>query len=214
MTLLLDTHLHTSRHSSCSRIDEKRLLQQAVKRGLDGLVLTEHHYQWPESELQQLLDESGVPGFVLLAGFEYTSRRGDILVYGLAPEQVADFAPGGAPEVMLEQFQRLGAVCFAAHPTRAGLGFDAQIEHMPFDGIETRSVNLQPHEQRLALRLAETLKLPATAASDAHRIEDVGAYALEMDAVVRSMADFCAAIRARKFRPAAVNAGLGTGTRG
>lgn len=203
MALLLDTHLHTKRHSACSRIDEARLIAQAAGVGLDGLVITEHHYQWSDEELRELTDASDTPGFVVLAGFEYTSSCGDILIYGLTPEQVDEFKPGGDPDAALGRAHDLGAVCIAAHPTRAGLGFDQRLANMPFDGLEIASVNLQSHEQRLAQKLAVALNLRPTCASDAHRIEDVGRYAMEFDAVIHCMADFCRAIRAGRFRPAA-----------
>lgn len=202
MSLLLDTHLHTRRHSSCSNIDEFALIRQAVRTGLDGLVITEHHYQWSDDEIEALLDASGEPGFILLAGFEYTSACGDILIYGLAPQHVPRFEPGGDPKRAVDRAHALGGVCIAAHPTRAGLGFDERIAHMRLDGIEIRSTNLASHEQRLARNLAEQLGIRPTASSDAHRIYDVGVHAMEFDAVIQSMADFCDAIRAGSFRPA------------
>ena len=59
MGLIIDLHLHTRRHSACSIIDESRLIDRAVKAGLDGLVITEHHYQWTPEELAALRQ---VPG--------------------------------------------------------------------------------------------------------------------------------------------------------
>lgn len=167
------------------------------------MIITEHHYQWSAGELRELTDAADTPGFILLAGFEYTSSCGDILIYGLGPGQVAEFKPGGDPEAALHRARELGTVCIAAHPTRAGLGFDSRIVDMAFDGIEVASVNLQSHEQRLAQKLAADLNRRPTCASDAHRIEDVGRYAMEFDAVIHCMADFCRAIRAGRFRPAA-----------
>lgn len=203
MGFLIDAHLHTRRHSRCSRMDESRMVRQAIQKGLQGLVITEHHYQWPAEELKALLDAAGEPAFTLLAGFELTTAMGDILIYGLSPAEVPDFPPREDPEVALKRAQDRGAVCFAAHPTRDGLGFDERIARMPFDGLETGSVNLKSHEQRLARRLAETLGCKPTVSSDAHRLEDLGAYALQFDAPIWSMADFCDSVRCGTFRPAA-----------
>ena len=169
--------------------------------GLDGLVITEHHYQWGGEELRDLTNCARAPGFVVLAGFECTSACGDLLIYGLSPEQVDEFPPGDDPAEVVDRAHALGAVCVGAHPTRAGLGFDGRIAAMPLDGLEVASVNLQSHEQRLARNLAADLGLRPTSASDAHRLEDVGRYALEFDAVIRCMADFCGAVRAGCFRP-------------
>ena len=87
MSLRFDFHLHTSRYSGDSKIDPFKLIPKAVERGLHGVVITEHHHAWPQEELDELLEAANVPGFVLLAGFEYTSSHGDVLIYGLNQEQ-------------------------------------------------------------------------------------------------------------------------------
>ena len=201
MGLLIDLHLHTRRHSLCSRIDESQLIDRAVKAGLDGLVITEHHYQWSREELDELLAASVHPGFILLAGFEYSSARGDILVYGLEAGQVREFVPGGDPEAVLAKAQRMGAACIAAHPTRAAIPFDERIVNMPFEALEVKSVNLASHEQRLAIKLAQDLGRAMTTASDAHRLEDVGRYATEFQVPIQSMADLHNSLRHGTFRP-------------
>jgi predicted metal-dependent phosphoesterase TrpH len=200
MGLLIDLHLHTRRHSRCSSIDEYALIQQAVDRGLDGVVITEHHYQWSQDELDELIATADAPNFLVLTGFEYTSAKGDMLIYGLEPEQVEAFEPGRDPEAMLQQALDWGAACIAAHPTRAEVPFDERIADMPFHGLEVQSVNIQPHEQRLAKKLAQNLEIPPTSASDAHRIQDVGAYAMEFDDLITSMADLRAALKRGRFR--------------
>ncbi len=200
MGLRFDIHLHTRRHSSCSLIDEKQLIPQAIAKGLDGLVITEHHYQWPVEELHALVEESGCPGFVLLAGFEYTSARGDILVYGLDAQEVNDFEPFQAPKAVVDEVHRRGGVCVAAHPTRAGLGFDLTIRDLALDGIEVASMNLKSHEQRLAQRLAANLGLRSVTASDAHELLDVGAYSIEVDGVIRTVSDLRDCLKHGKFR--------------
>lgn len=201
MGLIIDLHLHTRRHSACSVIDEAKLIDRAVKAGLDGLVITEHHYQWSREELDALVKASAHPGFLVMAAFEYSSARGDILIYGLEPEQVQEFVPGRQPEVMLAKAQAMGAVCVAAHPTRAAIPFDERIFDMPFEALEIKSVNLESHEQRLAEKLANDLGRAKTASSDAHRLEDVGRYATEFSEPVQCIADLQNALRRGTFRP-------------
>jgi len=200
MPLRIDLHLHTQRHSRCSHLDETRLIARAVQAGLDGLVITEHHYQWSQEELDTLCAASGHPGFLLLSGFEYSSSQGDLLIYGLKPEDVASFPPGADPKDSLLRAQAMGAACIAAHPTRAALSFDERIAEMPFDGLEIRSTNLEPHEQRIAAHLARELQIPGTAASDAHALGDIGSYATEFDDPIQTMSDFCRALKQGRFR--------------
>ncbi|MBI5093003.1 MAG: PHP domain-containing protein [Candidatus Hydrogenedentes bacterium] len=202
MGFCIDMHMHTRRYSKCSVIDPDGLIRQAVRAGLDGIVITEHHHQWTSAELAELVEKSGEFGFLALAAFEYTSSQGDILIYGLDPSQVDAFHPGGPPEEAVAMAIGLGAVCIAAHPTRAGVSFDERIATLPLHGLEVCSVNLKEHEQRLAAGLAKSLKKPMMASSDAHQIQEVGRYATEFDEPIQSMADLQRAVLHGRFRPA------------
>lgn len=202
MGLRIDLHVHTRLYSPCSQIDPEQLIRQAVRAGLDGLVITEHHHQWMEVELAALKNRAGEPHFLLLAGFEYSSGEGDILIYGLTPEQAKSFVPGRPPAETIEKAKALGGVCIGAHPTRIGMGFDENILSLPLDALEVRSVNLKEHEQRLAAQLAADLNLRPIAASDAHQLQQVGAYCTEFDVPIQSMQDLRQALRNGTFHPA------------
>jgi len=203
MPTVLDIHLHTQRHSGDSVMDERELYRYAKRAGLDGVVITEHHFQWPEEELRELREEIlAPPNFVLLAGFEYSSRKGDMLVFGLEPHWATELRPGLEPEEAFRVFKEAGAAIVAAHPTRAGIPYDDRILDLAMDGIEVESCNIQPHEQRLGRKLAEGMRCPMTGSSDAHRIEDLGAYATWFDGSIECMADFLTGLRSGQFRPA------------
>ena len=199
MSLTFDIHLHTRRYSQCSAIDPEKLIGRAVQVGLDGVVITEHHHQWDDDELAQLVEASGHEGFILLAGFEYTSSKGDLLVYGLVPGQEKDFKPGGSPEETADRVQALGGICVAAHPTRENLGFDERLATLPLAAMEVASVNLASHEQHLAASLAETLEIRPISSSDAHELADVGRYGVDFTMVVQNRADLKDALGNGKF---------------
>jgi len=200
MGLQIDLHVHTSRYSPCSRLDPGRLISQAVKVGLDGVVITEHHHQWSQEELDTLVSRSDAPWFLLLSGFEYSSTKGDMLVYGLDPRHTASFQPGWTPRRALEHAQGLGAACIAAHPTRRGFGFHEDLLSLPFSAIEVCSVNLELHEQRLAARLAHDLGIPPIAASDAHVLRDLGRHSTEFLDPIRSHLELHDALIHGRFR--------------
>src|SRR5947208_13854596 len=80
-TMKFDLHLHTRRHSPDSVTDPFELLEAATAAGLDGVVITEHDYLWPEAELADL--RAAAPHLVVLAGVEVTGRGGDVLCYGV-----------------------------------------------------------------------------------------------------------------------------------
>src|SRR5436190_13872817 len=105
-----DLHLHTRRHSPDSDTDPFDLLRSAIAAGLDGVVLTEHDYLWPEEELAEL--RAAAPGLVVLAGVEVTGRGGDMLCYGVTdPFKL----PKGIPwPELCREVHRQGGVCVAA----------------------------------------------------------------------------------------------------
>ena len=201
MSLLIDLHVHTKRYSPCSAVPPERLVSQAVKAGLDGLVITEHHRQWSDDELALLVEQSTAPGFVLLSGMEYTSGQGDLLIFGLEAGQANGFEPWLSPEEAVRRAIDLGGVCVAAHPTRTGMGFDERLLTLPLAAIEVRSARLQEHEERLALRLSEQAGIPAVAGSDAHALREVGRYATAFDDVVQTMSDLQTGLKNGRFRP-------------
>lgn len=199
MPFLIDLHMHTSRYSKCSRIDPAKLIARAVQAGLDGIVITEHHKQWSKAEIDQLVGESGHPGFLVMAGFEYTSSCGDILMYGVPDEHVAEFVPNWPPEKAAKLAQKYGGVCIAAHPTRQRMSFDERIATLPLAALEVASVNLQIHEQRLARKIAQQLKKPMVACSDAHDLAAVGTYATVFPDLILGIADLQQALLHGRF---------------
>ena len=169
--------------------------------GLDGLVITEHHYQWRDEDLAVLVAEAGVGQFLLLSGFEYGSRRGDLLIFGLTFDQAANFPQGLEPDEAVYYASKLGGACVAAHPTRQGMGFDERLLRMPVQAVEVRSTNMQEHEQRMAMKLARDANIPQVASSDAHQLHSVGRYGTEFDDPIQSIQDLQRALKRGRFRP-------------
>jgi hypothetical protein len=165
-------------------------------------VITEHQHQWDNAELATLVSQAQQDGFLLLAGFEFSTTAGDLLVYGLAPAQAKLFQAGLPPDEAVRRVHELGGVCIAAHVTRTGMGFDERILTLPVEAMEVCSANLRDHEQRLAVSLAEKANIRPIAASDAHTLQDVGRYATEFDDLIRSMADLQWALGHGRFRMA------------
>jgi predicted metal-dependent phosphoesterase TrpH len=192
-----DLHMHTRRHSHDSLMDPFDLLRAAKAAGLDGIVITEHDYWWPDDELEEL--RAAAPDLVILAGVEVTARGGDVLCYGISNP----FAlPRGIawPELCRE-VHRQGGACIAAHPNRWNQPFEKILrEQTPeLDGIEAMSNNM---DADLRARAAELLrKYPHFAQlgnSDSHAPETVGCCYTEFDCEIRTATDLISAIRGRR----------------
>src|SRR3954454_25384065 len=138
----LDHHLHTSRHSPDSVIHPRVLIERARAVGLDGVVITEHDYQWAPEELADLAARAD--GLKVFSGAEVSTREGHFLVYGL-PD--LDEAPCGiALGDLLKVVKRHDAAIVAAHPFRWYQDFAALVAaHGPaFDALELVSHNVTP----------------------------------------------------------------------
>ena len=139
-----DHHVHTARHSPDSVIDPLVLLERAKRVGLDGVVITEHDYQWEAGELAELAAHAAAIGLRVFSGVEVSAREGHFLVYGLPDPFEAP--PGIALKDLLRVTRRRGAAVVAAHPFRWDQDFERIVaEHGPaFDALELVSNNVTP----------------------------------------------------------------------
>lgn len=192
-----DLHLHTARHSPDSVTDPFDLLRAAEAAGLDGVVLTEHDYFWPEEELAEL--RAAAPGLVVLAGMEVTGRGGDVLVYGITDPFKLPRGIGWGE--LCREVHRQGGAAVAAHPNRWGQPFEKVVRDAgaELDGVEVLSNNMDPELREQAQELLR--KYPHYAQlgnSDSHAPETVGCCYTDFAAEIRTAADLVAAIRGRK----------------
>jgi predicted metal-dependent phosphoesterase TrpH len=194
-----DHHLHTSRHSPDSEIDPLDLVERAREIGLDGVVITEHDYQWDPAELAELAADAAP--LLVFSGAEVSAREGHFLVYGLPTlEQVS---PGVELAELLRVVRRHGGAIVAAHPFRWDQPFDAIIaEHGPvFDAVELVSKNISTEMRARTEALLQTYPMGTTGSSDAHELATLGCYFTEFARPVHSIEDFVTALRQRQGRP-------------
>jgi predicted metal-dependent phosphoesterase TrpH len=194
-----DHHLHTSRHSPDSIISPLVLIERARVAGLDGVVITEHDYQWEADELTDLAARAD--GLKVFAGAEVSTREGHFLVYGL-PD--LDLVPCGvALAKLLKVVKQHDAVIVAAHPFRWNQDFAALVAtHGPaFDALELVSNNVTPETRQKTAELLRRHPMGATGSSDGHEPDAVGCYYTEFPSAIETLADFIAALRQRTGRP-------------
>jgi predicted metal-dependent phosphoesterase TrpH len=196
----IDHHLHTSRHSPDSDIDSIKLVQYALRIGLDALVITEHDYQWESDELAELADRAAP--LRVFSGAEISAREGHFLVYGLPA--LDEVPPGIALADLLKVVRRNHAAIVAAHPFRWDQPFDTFVaEHGPaFDALELVSNNISAETRsKTEALLRANPSMGATGSSDAHEVHVVGCYFTEFDDPIVTISDFVTAILNRRGRP-------------
>jgi predicted metal-dependent phosphoesterase TrpH len=194
-----DHHLHTARHSPDSSIDPYELVERARQVGLDGVVITEHDYQWEHAELAELAARA--TPLRVFSGAEISAREGHFLVYGLAT--LDDVEPGIALAELLRVVRVREAAIVAAHPFRWDQPFETIVaEHgAAFDALELVSKNVTPETRTRTEALLRRHAMGATGSSDAHEIESIGCYFTEFDRAIATIGDFAAALRAHRGRP-------------
>lgn len=196
-----DHHIHTSRHSPDSCTRPRTLIERAREVGLDGVVITEHDYQWEADELADLADFAQQHQIRVFSGVEVSALEGHFLVYGL-PNLDAVY-PGIPLDELLPVVREVNAAIVAAHPFRWEQDFSEIVAtHGPvFDALEYVSKNVSPETREQTERLLQRHPMGRTGSSDSHEPETVGCYFTEFPDPVETMADFVAALRGRRGRP-------------
>ncbi|VTS03567.1 PHP domain-containing protein [Tuwongella immobilis] len=195
-----DLHLHTSRHSPDSIMHPHELVRRAVEVGLDGIVITEHDYQWPDDELEEL--RALAPELVILSGIEVSGRDGDLLVYGAT--DATKLRRGMYWVDLCREAHAQGAATIAAHPNRWGQQFEGIYlsKHPELDGIEMLSNNMDDDLRRRAKDLRERYpQFACLGNSDGHEPEVVGIGFTEFQIPIRNNADLVRAIQGRFCEP-------------
>ncbi len=196
--MLLEMHCHTREHSRCSKVSAVELVQRVHAKGLQGIILTDHHYLWPEEELQGLRRAAKVPEqFLIFSGQEVqTAELGDVLVYG------SDllFVRGSSLEEIRAAAPEAALVW--AHPYRRGhRPAPAELNHPLLDGIEIFNSNHSVRDNSRALQDWHRERFTAIAGTDTHGANYVGLYPTLFDHPVTTIGDLAGELRRGRCRP-------------
>ena len=204
---VFEMHAHSSERSLDSGVRAAVIAEQAAWRGLDGVCLTEHNAQWPETEIRELSERFEIR---ILAGMELGTDCGHVLVYGL---------PRYHPELLqLETLRRVveseGAAMVMAHPMRPFHGPRPALDELNgwFDGIEAINGDHSDSEHGYLIRHAVEAGVAALGGSDVHSRDAVGRCATAFAGRIAEVHDIVAFIRNLQvwpvdFRPPPARAG-------
>jgi len=196
--MLIELHAHTAEHSPCSIIPARDLIREAIDRGLDGLILTDHHYVWGEDELGRLRRSIPTPsGFLLLSGQEVTTiDRGDILVFGLTPPLFFGMTLKELREAVPD------AALVWAHPFRwGGIPVASDFHDPRIDAVEIINGNQTPIENERGIAAWKRYRFTAISGSDSHTSGRVGTLPTRFHERVTTLAELVSVIRGGKCSP-------------
>ncbi len=195
--MLLEIHVHSRKHSQCSKADPVDLIKRARKKGVQGVIITEHHYLWTLEELAGLRRESEVENsFVILSGQEVKTDIGHVLVYG-AGRTIPD-----ATDLTALRKSFPGAALVWAHPFRGGsVPSRDELLNPMLDAVEIFNINHTPKENYRALQLWHKYKFNAVAGTDAHEEKNAGLFSTQVLHPVNSIEEFAEELKKGRCIP-------------
>ena len=197
--MIFELHCHTSEYSACSHVNAVELIKRAFHLGLQGIVITDHHYQWNQDDLAKIKNEAGLPDiFRVMAGQEYKSADfGDVLIYGL--EETIKKEPIPLSEIR-KRFPE--AAIIWAHPYRHNkVPSEEKLLSPLIDGVEIFSSNYTVAEAARGLKGWHQLKFTAIAGTDTHALSYTGSYPTIFDHPVTSIKELVTEIKMGRCRP-------------
>ncbi len=171
----IDLHVHT-----CYSYDGMSTLREVVncaeKKGLDGIAITDHDTVDGVKSALKLANERR---FVIIPGVEVTTLQGHVLGLNITTSIPKNL---GLIETV-KKIHEAGGIAVGAHPI---VFIKSHINQRiasasNLDGIEVINSSAFPFflSTRLSQMLAEYVKLPQTAGTDAHHADEIGtAYTL------------------------------------
>ncbi len=185
--LKIDIHVHTNYSDSKSSVRE--VIEEARRKGLDGLAITDHGTLRGAYEALNLRHN-----LLIIPGEEIETKRGDLLALGILRA-----VPKGLDAVeAIDRVHGQGGLVIVPHPTVPLFSKfkEEDLRRLQLDGLEVFSA-ITPFPWRYAkknIRLAQKLGLPMVAGSDSHNCKTVGdAYTIvetenkDLDGVLRAI---------------------------
>jgi len=196
--MLLEIHCHSSEHSSCSHVSARQLVERVFNKGLQGIIFTDHHYLWSETELRDLRRTCGVPDhFLILSGQEVKTREmGDVLVFG-----AEEIFSANSSLIDIRQQYPLAALVLA-HPYRNQRTPKSEtLLHPYLDAVEIFNSNQSVRENSRGLQDWHRYRFTAVAGTDTHGESYAGLYPTLFDHPVSSISELALEIRRGRCRP-------------
>jgi predicted metal-dependent phosphoesterase TrpH len=186
MQVKADLHVHTT-YSRDSVITPKELVFHAKKRGLTAVAVTDHDHVEGALKIAKETD------FLIIPGTEVSSLHGHIV--GL---NVSELIPRGlSADETVDRIHKAGGIAIACHPFALLKGSIGEHVSAKFDAVEVINASAFPFNRATskANQLAERLRLPKVAGTDAHYGSVIGqAYTLidseaNVEAIIKAIAN-------------------------
>lgn len=161
--MIFDLHIHSS-YSYDSILKPRKIIDVAIKKGLDGIAITDHNTIQGGLEARNINKD---PNLVVIVGCEIYTDIGDIIGLFLEQEIKSRDHMG-----VIREIKDQGGIVVLPHPYRSHKLNPQLIENV--DAIEAFNSINNESENIKASKLAEKYKKPILAGSDAHFASEIG----------------------------------------
>ena len=161
----IDTHVHSSGISKCSKISYQQIAKQKLAKGINGAILMNHCQPWyyePANQAEWI--ENFIEEFEVSVG---NPRWADFLIFGVTEDFLRN-----APDLcrisqkeLYEYCQKHGALLVQAHPLRPNFEL-MNVDYL--DGVELNLSHSDSSTHSQVEELAEKHSLAITVGSDYH----------------------------------------------
>ncbi|MFO7957832.1 MAG: PHP-associated domain-containing protein [Candidatus Brocadiia bacterium] len=191
----VDLHLHTQENSD-GRAPAADMIRAGIQHGLDGVVITDHHYMLTRDEQAAL--QAQFPGFPIFRGAEVSVGVEHVLVIGGSAEEVPAVEPGTVAELG-EYARDTGAFTALAHPFWRESEFAFDLDTFCPEGMDVASMNIDTGRFDRIVRITRARSMLPVAGTDAHGPEEVGLFHIVLDERVETEEDLLAVIREGRY---------------
>jgi len=193
-------HLHTLGSDGIGTPEQ--IAENALKAGLDGFVITDHHHTYTAESLE-VARVARSHGLMVFHGCEYSTSMGHLLIYGV---DVEHFGFGYYPDTqyVINAVNAAGGRCIPAHPYKGYKRFYGDdIQCLSgLAGIEVANGQCtfqNPRANAKAKVTALAMEVPGVGGSDAHNPRHIGLTYTRFNRPVQTYLDFIEALDAQDF---------------
>jgi predicted metal-dependent phosphoesterase TrpH len=174
--LKADLHVHT-RYSPDSISSPGNIVQRCLDIGINCLAITDHN------SIAGALETKRIAPFKVIVGEEILTDCGEIIGYFLTEE----IPPHLTPEETVKRIKNQGGLVCIPHPCDS-LRPQSRLQRRALERIMSQVDLIEVYNSRTmllkdsahALQLAQQNRLPGTAGSDAHVVQEVGRSYIEL----------------------------------
>lgn len=171
-TLKFDPHIH-SNYSLDSHVTIKKIVDRAIKIGLDGIAICDHNTIKGSKRAIEYVEKSNLP-LIVIPGIEVSTLEGHLLILGIRENIPPNLTAKETIRIAKSTAEKNGntIVTIAAHPfKKSGVG---DIEGLEIDAVETFNSRCISGENEKAKKMARRLKKGETGGSDSHLLRTIG----------------------------------------